>query len=302
MKWLKFKRTFVEGWRGFFRDGWLSFATVSVLVLSLYIMSVTVIFGIVVRGLVGEAEKTMNVSVYFETGTNGDTIRQIQAELQNARGIASVEYVTSDQALQQLRTSARGNDSIDKSLEILGENPLRPALVIHAEDSRQYERIVSELRASKFSSFIYDINYAKNKSVIDRLTKFIASVEKVGISLGAMFVFIAVLITYNAIRLSLYANRQEFEIMRLVGASNIYIKMPLLFEGVWFGVFAAIATFVLLLLTAQFVSPLVGEQVRQGTVALFLEHSVAVFLGLLLGGIVLGILGGWIAVRRYLKI
>ena len=302
MKWLKFKRTFIEGWRGFFRDGWLSFATVSVLVLSLYIMSVTVIFGIVVRGLVGEAEKTMNVSVYFETGTNGDTIRQIQAELQNARGIASVEYVTSDQALQQLRTSARGNDSIDKSLEILGENPLRPALVIHTEDSRQYERIVSELRASKFSSFIYDINYAKNKSVIDRLTKFIASVEKVGISLGAMFVFIAVLITYNAIRLSLYANRQEFEIMRLVGASNIYIKMPLLFEGVWFGVFAAIATFVLLLLTAQFVSPLVGEQVRQGTVALFLEHSVAVFLGLLLGGIVLGILGGWIAVRRYLKI
>lgn len=302
MKWLKFKRSFVEGWRGFFRDGWLSFATVSILVLSLYIISVTVIFGVVVRGLVSEAEKTMKVSIYFETGTSEDAIQKIQAELRGARGIASVEYVTPDQALAQLKSSTKGNDSIEKSLEVLGENPLRPALVVRAEDPREYERIVSDIRAAKFFSSVYDINYAKNKSVIDRLTAFISSVEKVGISLGAVFVFIAILITYNAIRLSMYANKQEFEIMRLVGASNIYIKMPLLFEGVWYGVFAAVATFILLILTAQFVSPLVGEQVHEGTTTLFLRHSMSVFVTLLIGGTGLGVLGSWIAVRRYLKI
>lgn len=302
MKWLKFKRTFIEGWRGFFRDGWLTFATVSVLVLSLYIMSVTVVFGAVVRNLVSNAEKSMNVSVYFDASTSDGTLRDIQSELRNARGILSVDYITPDQALAQLRVASKENTTIDKSLEVLGENPLRPSLVIRAEDPRDYDRIVADIRSAKFSSVIYDINYAKNKAVIERLTGFTATVEKVGLSLGAIFIFIAILITYNAIRLSLYSNRQEFEIMRLVGASNIYIKLPLLFEGMWYGVFASIATFILLILTAQFVSPLVGSLVHQGTVQLFLEYSWIVIAGLLLGGTFLGTLGSWIAVRRYLKI
>lgn len=302
MKWLKFKRTFAEGWRNFFRDGWLTFATVSVLVLSLYIMSVTVVFGMVVRNLVASAEESMNVSVYFESETEEETIREIEQELRSAQGIASVSYVSADQALAQLRASSQGNENIDKSLEILGENPLRPSLVIRAEDPREYERIVSEIQNARFASIVYEINYKKNKGVIDKLTSFIGTVEKVGLSLGAVFVFIAVLITYNAIRLSMYANRQEFEIMRLVGASNIYIKMPLLFEGMWYGIFAATATFVLLILTAQFVAPLVGALVAQGTVQLFLHYFGVIVAGLLVAGIFLGTLGSWIAVRRYLKI
>lgn len=302
MKFLKFKRTFVEGWKNFFRDGWLTFATASVLVLSLYIMSVTVIFGIVVRNLVDEAERSMSVSIYFESTVSEETIQAIQSELQNASGILSVDYISSEQALAKLRTSSGKNDSIDKSLEILGENPLRPSLVIRAEDPRQYEQIVAEIQKAQFSSLIYDINFAKNRSVIDRLTSFVSATQKIGLSLGAVFVFIAVSITYNAIRLSMYSNRQEFEIMRLVGASNIYIKMPLLFQGMWYGIFAAITTFILLLLTAQFVSPLVGDQIHQGTLRLFLDHLWVIVFALLAAGMLLGMVGSWIAVRRYLKI
>lgn len=302
MKFLKFKRTFVEGWRDFFRDGWLTFATVSVTVLSLYIISVTVVFGVVLKNLVREVEGSMNVSIYFESDTEEKMILDIQSELQNAQGIASVEYITPDQALIQLRATSYGNTNIDKSLEILGENPLRPSLVIRAENPKDYDRIVQDIENARFASVVYEINYAKNRAVIEQLTSFIRTVERVGLSLGAVFVFIAVLITYNAIRLSLYANRQEFEIMRLVGASNLYIKMPLLFEGMWYGVFAAMATCILLILTAQFVAPLVGSLVQQGTVQLFLEHFGIVISGLLFGGMFLGMLGSWIAVRRYLKI
>lgn len=302
MKFLKFKRAFIEGWHNFFRDGWLTFATVSVLVLSLYIMSVTVVFGVVVRNLVVSAEQAMNVSVYFEPETSEETLRGIQSELQQARGISLVEYVTADQALAQLRATTQENTNIDKSLDILGENPLRPSLVIHAEDSREYDRIVGDIRNARFTSIIYEINYERNRSTIDKLTSFIHTVEKVGLSLGAVFIFIAILITYNAIRLSMYANRQEFEIMRLVGASNLYIKLPLLFEGMWYGVFAGVATFALLIATAQFVEPLVGELVQQGTVQLFLQYFGFISGGLLISGMILGMLGSWIAVRRYLKI
>lgn len=302
MKFLKFRRTFVEGWRSLFRDGSLTFGTISVLVLSLYIMGITVIFGVVVRNLVSIGERSMNVSVYFESGTDEGVLQEIKSELQNAAGIASVEYVSPDQALAQLRASSQESENIDKSLEILGENPLRPSLVIRAQDPRNYEQIVRDIENARFSSIIYEINYAKNKMVIDRQTTFIGTVEKIGLSLGAAFVFIAILITYNAIRLSMYASRQEFEIMRLVGASNLYIKMPLLFEGMWYGIFAAILAFILLVLTAQFVAPLVGDLVQQGTVQLFFTHSLMIAGGLLLGGIFQGMLGSWFAVKRFLKI
>lgn len=302
MKWLKLRRTFGEGWRNFFRDGWLSFATVSVLVLSLYIMSVTVVFGIVVRTLVGEAERSMNVSVYFDTETPEETMKQIQSELSGAQGILSVEYVSPDQALAQLRATAHGSDNIDKSLDVLGENPLHPSLVIRADDPREYDRIVRDVSGARFASLIYEINYERNREIIDNLTAFIGRVEKIGLSLGAVFVFIAILITYNAIRLSMYSNREEFEIMRLVGASNLYIKLPLLFEGMWYGVFAAVTTFALIVLTGQFVAPILGDEVSRVSFDFFLAYAGWVVGALLLSGILLGVFGSWIAVRRYLKI
>lgn len=302
MKALKFKRVFQQGWRNFFRNGWLTFAAVSVLTLSLFIIAMTIAFGVVTHVLVKEAEANMNVSVYFHMDTDTAVIEEIRDSLEGADEIASVQYVSSDEALAQLRMVEGDDKSVDQSLDIIGYNPLLPSLVIRAEDPRQYEHIAAQLKTAHFADMISEINFDRNKDIIDRLSSFVGAVEKIGLSVGAMFVFIAVLITYNSIRLTVYSHRQEYEIMRLVGASNVYIKLPLVFEGMWYGIFAAISTFLLLLLTAQFVSPIVGEAVQQGVALLFLQYSWIFLPALLLAGVLIGTIGGWIAVRKYLRV
>jgi len=82
-------------------------------------------------------------------------------------------------------------------------------------------------------------DFEENKAAIQRLTSIIKLVEKVGFTLGIVFVFIGIMITFNAIRLTMYAHKHEFEVMRLVGASNIYIRMPFVFEGLFYGVASA---------------------------------------------------------------
>src|SRR6185369_11095748 len=103
----------------------------------------------------------------------------------------------------------------------------------------QYDIITKAITNASFSQDISRVDYQENKMAIDRLTGITKLVERVGLTLGIVFVFIGVLITFNAIRLTMYSHKQEFEIMRLVGASNTYIQMPFVFEGIIYGVASA---------------------------------------------------------------
>lgn len=300
---LKLVRTFKEGAANFYRNGWLSFATVSVLAVSLYIISVTIILGITANLILTNIQEKINVSVYFNPDVSQQRILEIKDKLAVYQEIKSIDYVSKEQALDEFRKMGDNNSSINKALEEIGENPLLAALVIKAKSADQYDIIARAIENSNFKDEISKINYQENRTAIEKLTTVIKLVQQVGLTLGIVFVFIGVLITFNAIRLTMYAQKQEFEVKRLVGASNLYIRMPFMFEGVFYGAISAVVVIILLAITSKVVAPLTAGSIPQGDLmGFYLGNFFKIFGLLLVSGIFLGVISSIIAIRRYLKI
>lgn len=303
MKLLKLWRTFKEGIRNFYRNGWLSLATVSILSISLFIMSVTILVAIGAGTAAKNIQEKINVSVYFNPEVKEERILEIKDKLAGYREIKSIEYVSKNQALDEFLKNSGNDPSIMEALKEIGENPLLASLVIKAQGPEQYEIISKAIEQSNFREEISRTNYEKNKEAIGKLNNFIHLVEKVGFILGSIFVLIAILVTFNTIRITIYSHKQEFEIMRLVGASNMYVRMPHVFEGIFYGIASAIVALILLFITVQFVAPVIQRDIaREVLVSFYFQYFGLTALFLFFSGIMLGVISSFIAIRRYLKV
>ena len=299
---LKLWRTFKEGLQNFRRNGWLSFATVSILTLSLFIVSLSVLLGITTNLILDNMREKVSVNVSFNPDVSEARIMEIKDELTKyTKEISSVQYVSKEKALEEFLS--KNNPVIAAAIEEIGENPLLPSLNIKAVEPNKYPLIVNQLENSTFQNDISRINYEENRRIFERLEKINVATKKAGLAIGFSFIFIAILITFNTIRITIYSHRAEFEIMRLVGASNLYVRTPFIFEGVLYGVAASIVTMVFLFGIAYYISPLTQGAIPQGNfLRLYLFNFHWIFLSVLTLGTVLGMVSSAIAIRRYLKI
>jgi len=295
-KTLKLWRTFKEGMTNFRRNGWLSFATISILTLSLFVMAFGFLMSLTANSVLKNWEQNINIVVSFEPDIEEGRILAIRDEIKKYREIAKIEYVSRDQALDDLIRN-RG-DLIRDAVEAIGENPLLPSLTIQAKNQQDYDTIVRALEQSQFQSEIHSINYKQNKNIYDRLNTISRSARRLGLIFGISFTFIALLITFNTIRITIYSHRQEFEIMRLVGASNLYVRMPFIFEGILYGFSAGILTLGLLAGVSYFLQGLTNGFLLQ----VLLANWSLFTIGVMLVGILLGVLSSFIAIRRYLRV
>ncbi len=302
MKLLKLKRSLKEGWTVFIRNSWLSVATISVLFLSLYIVGSTLLIGMVARELVDNIEKNVNISVYFKPDVSEERINQIKDEIKKEGKVYSIDYISKDQALEKFSSENKDDPVIAGALKEIGENPLLSSLVIRANNQADYSRLAEEIE-NKYKDDINNINYGKNKDVIEKLDKITSSAKKVGLILGIVFVAIAILITFNTIRLSLFVRRKEFDIMRLVGASNLYIKAPSIFEGMFYGAFSSILAILAVVATAYTAMPMVikGLITKDQIVKFYLNNLVFIGGVIFAVGLLIGIISSMIAIKKYLK-
>lgn len=303
MQTLKLWRTFKEGKENFRRNGWLTFATISILSLSLFIVSLSFLLGMTTKLVLQNLREKVSVSVSFNPDVSEERILGIKDELSKyKKEIASVAYMSRDDALKQFLADSGNDPVIAQAVEEIGENPLLASLIIKAVTPEDYPLIVDRIKSSTFQNDISRINYEKNKKIFERLDHINQTTGTVGLILGTLFIFVAILITFNTIRITIYSHRQEFEIMRLVGASNIYVRMPFIFEGALYGLVASVVTMLFLAVVAYYIAPLTQGALSQGNfMDLFLDIFWYVLSGLILLGVSLGVLSSIIAIRRYLK-
>lgn len=302
MKVLKLWRTFKEGFQNFVRNGWLSVATITILTVSLYLISLTFMIGVTANLLLKNVQEKINISIYFKPSMEEEAITNIKNKISGFKEIKSVEYVSKEQALQEFLQIGNNDPAIKQALDEIGENPLLASLVIKANQVEQYDTINQAIENSDFRDDVSRINYEKNKIIIERLNKIIKFSKEIGLILGLIFVLIAILITFNAIRITIYSHKQEFEIERLVGASNLYIRMPFVFEGFLYGISASIVSAVLLLITAKVLSKFTEKAIDQGNLmSVYLANFWPIFGILVVLGVFLGVISSFIAIRRYLK-
>ncbi len=223
------------GLLGFWRNGWLSTATLSVILIALMVFEGLIVFNILTKTALTVLQDKIDISIYFKTNTLEDEILKIKKSLESLTEVKNVEYISQDKALEIFKAKHASEQAITQSLEELQDNPLLASLNIKAYDPRQYSLIATYLDNASFKDQFEKVTYAQNSVVIERLTRIIDTAEKGVLILIVFLTAISILVTFNTIRLAIYSNREEIGIMRLVGGSNSFIRGPYVVEGIIYG-------------------------------------------------------------------
>lgn len=291
-----------SGLKSFWRNGWLSTATISVMVLTLFVITGLLMLNVVGDALFKILQDKIDISVYFNLDTPEEDILKVKSELENLGEVKNVEYVSREVALKIFKEKHQDNLFLLQALKELESNPLEASLNIKAQEASQYEAISNFLEGGYYKDIIDKVNYKQNKEVIGKLSNIITNVRKAGVGLSGIFILIVILITFSAIRLTMYSSREEIRIMRLVGASNWFIRGPFIVEGALYGIFSSFAAIGLLYPTFLYTSPKLSGFLPIPSLFSYFQANLWSLFFLLLGiGVFLGVISSLIAIRRYLK-
>lgn len=303
MLFVNIKRIIKSGFINFWRNGWVSLATVLIIFIALFIVGTLVFLNVLLTSTLARLEEKVDISIYFKNDAPEERIFSLRRTISKLNEVKNMDYISKEEALELFKERHKDNALINQSLTELDENPLGASFNIKAKDPNQFGAINSFLESSNFDDIIDKINYRQNQLVINRLSEILSSSRKTGFSVTVFMVIIAVLVSFNTIRLAIYTSREEISIMRLVGASNNYIRGPFIVEGAFYGLFSAIlATIIFYPATYLLASKAESFFGAPNIFSYYLANFFEIFSLLLFIGVFLGSLSSIIAVRRYLKI
>ncbi|MBI4094644.1 MAG: ABC transporter permease [Candidatus Liptonbacteria bacterium] len=295
------------GLKDFWRHGWLSVTTVIIMTLALLVSIGLIIFNVVTKQTVASIQDKIDISVYFKNNAPEDEIFSIKKSLENLSEVKTVQYLSSDEALEIFKENHKNDPTITQALGELNENPLQASLNIKANHPEQYASIAQYLSSPNLNTFIDEVSYQENHVVIERLTAMINGLNQAGLFLTIVMALVAGLVAFNTVRLAIYSNREEIGVMRVVGASNSFVRGPFVLQGIFAGVLAAIASVLIsaILIMIGFALPSLKFSLSllglTGTYQFFFSNIFVLFGYQMLFGTLIGGFSSFIAVRRYLK-
>ncbi|MEK7641690.1 MAG: permease-like cell division protein FtsX [Patescibacteria group bacterium] len=313
-----FRRITRTGFVNFWRNGFLSFAAVIVMTLALVTLGGIIFAGAFGRSLIAEVKDKVDINVYFVLDAPEQDILTLKKDIERLPEVSRIEYVSREQTLTQFKEKWQSNALIMQGLEEIGANPFPASLNIKANDPGQYASIASFLGTKgpadeDGAPIIEKVNYQQNKLIIDRLGRIIPAVEQAGAIVALVLLIVAVIVVWNTIRLIVYTSKDEISVMKLVGASNIYVRGPLVVSGVMYGVLSGLIALLCMAAFAYwsdaFVLRFAGVQVAADfelavnvLSRYFVQNFAQIFILIMGIGIILGGLSSYIAARRYLKV
>lgn len=305
MSFVTTKRLIHSGLTNFFRNIWVSIAATSMVTITLFIISTMIILYTLTNiSIQNSTDKVGVVTAYFNDQTTDNEIATVKTEVEAIPGVKSVDYTSKEQAKALFQQRHADEPSLLQTLNEFSdsENPIPASFAVHADNLSDYSSIYQTLKSDRFAPYFQTVR--DNQKVIDKLYAIIQFITRFGILLALIFMLVTIMVTFNTIRLTIYNRREEVEIMRLVGATNWFIRWPFLIEGMMYGVFATILTSLIVFGILTLLSGRV-EQFLSIT-ALGNNLVTALFWKILLvnfvASIVLGVVASTIAMRRYLKI
>lgn len=298
-----FDRIIKFGWQNFRRNSYLSMGTTGILALTLILFTGLLAFNFLSASVVSDLENKVDVTAYFIDDASEEDMLALKEDLEGLATIESVKYISKEEALDKFKERHKDDDLIQESLAELDENPLQASLNIKALNPGLYPEVVEYLEGNFLRNTIDKINFYENQGVIERIQTVSRGMEKWGLIVVLILASIAVLVAFNTIRLTIYSQRQEIEIMRLVGATNSQIRGPYIVEGGLYGFFGSLIALGVFYPSLSLVSPKIEAFAPSvdlfGYFGLYAPQFILMVVGL---GIVLGVFSSYIAIRRYLKI
>lgn len=305
--WVAFKRIVKAGTVGFWRNAFVSLASIFVMTVALFVIGSIIMIDQLLGASLQQIESKVDINVYFSVNAAEADMQALKTRLEGLPEVSGVTYTSREDALNAFRERHQGDELTIQALEELGDNPLGASLSVRARSTDQYEgisRFLDEQRAeeSPQAPVIDRVNFVKNREAIDRLSAIIDVVERASIVAMIILIVAAVAITFNTIRLAIYTTREEIAVMRLVGASNTFIRGPFMLQGIMYGAIAGMIALIIMYPILFWIGPGTQTFFEFNIFSYFISNFVYVF-GMIVGsGIVLGLISSTLAVSRYLRV
>ena len=291
--------------QNFWRNIWLSIVTVTIVTLSLVSISLLGALSVISTEALTRLDERIDISVYLKPELKEADVQTIKTQVETLSGVKSVNVISADEALAKFRERHASNPLIAEALLELGENPLGSSLVVKAVSEQGYEEILNQVSSEEFKPYVQEARYDDYRQVIQAINELSSKLTKVGEIVSLIFLVISLLVVFNTIRMNIYTHREEIGIMRLVGASNSFIRLPFVVESVLYALLATLLTAAIFFPGLKAVQPYIDgffNGYRFDLVEYFSQNSLKFFGLQFIGASLLSILASLVAMRRYLKV
>lgn len=294
------------GLHNFVRNAWLSTAATAVMTVTLTLVAVSYIANAALTQTIKGVVEKIDVSIYLNDADTPDQINALKAKIEQVPNVQSVKFISKSEALAEYRKQNADNP---KLLEAISEsdNPLPASLQIKAKDPNKLEPITAIANDKDVKPLLAPrdaVSYSGDrKATIDKIIQTSNFFKATGLVASLIFIVISTLIIFNTIRMAIFTRREEIEIMKLVGATNWFIRGPFIFEAALYGIIAAVLALLFIYSIVLTGAPKLGSYVDTKSIVGFLQNHVALvtFIELFIG-VLIGTVSSLFALKRYLKL
>lgn len=293
--------------QGFFRNFWLSLVTITMMLMAVLSVTLMLTMDYVKSATIQGVEQKIDILISLQPDIAAEAVDKFVADLENLAEVKKTSIITPEQN-REMFANSNLNSRARKALEVFGEdeNPFSYSVAIQAYDLEQYPAITKFIDQEKYNNLVEDKSFNDYQAFIDKINDLSGNVNKYSWYIIGIFILISVIVIFNTIRISIYSRKDEIMIMKLVGATNWFIRAPFLLEGIFYALAAVLIMLAIVYPLASLIQPLLNNYFQGSEViniqGYFRNNFWLIFGGQWLALAVLNMFSTALAIRKYLKV
>jgi cell division transport system permease protein len=289
-------RSIRDAFKSVFRNFSLSMASILCATITLMVVALALVVAGNIQNATKDLEKELSIVVYLEREATKEDAENLKSTILKMKNVDTVVYKSKDERKQEM---SEYDPTFKIVIDNYEENPLLDSFIVTVKKASDLKSVCEEIaKLEKIES----ANYGEN--AIDQIVSIFGVVEKATIVVVVSLVFVTAFLITNTIKLTIYSRRNEIEIMRLVGASNMAIKLPFVFEGFFIGLLGALIPIIVIIYGYIIAYEKLNGHILTDIIRLISPYNFIFYIALIIAGMgaIIGMLGSLNAVRKYLKI
>ena len=290
------RRGIRDSFKSVFRNLSLSVASVACTTVTLILVAISLVLTYNVNNITTNLEKELTIVVYLKKDATEENILKLENDLKTMDNVEKSEFKSKDEWLAQMKNES---DTLKNTLDYLESNPLLDSIIVTVKNVNGLNATAETIRKYDFVS-----SAEYGEGMVENIVGIFDAISKGTIIIVLALVLVTAFLISNTIKLTISSRRTEIEIMRLVGASNIAIKLPFIFEGFILGIFGSIIPIIAAIYGYVYLYNETGGYIFTKILTLSSPFPFVLIVSgfLIVVGSLVGMFGSWRAVRKYLKI
>ena len=289
-------RNIRDAFKSVFRNFSLSFASITCSAITLLIVTIAIVITTNINYLTKQYENELTIVTYLYHDANEEQIKEFDDSLKNNKHIIEYKYKSKEDWKKECQDDS---DILNNALNSLSYNPLLDSYTIKVDELKNMKDVANEVAKS---DYVESVDY--NEGLVEKISVVFNLVEKISIILIVALLVVTAFLIGNTIKLTIFSRKTEIEIMRLVGTSNIVIKLPFLFEGLILGVLGSIIPIMIMVYGYLILYDRTNGYIYSNVIKMVKPYPFILYAALfiLILGAIIGMISSIRAVRKYLKI